>query len=99
MNPLLRQRYSAKCNMHRANFICRAPQAQQVALVGDFNDWDPSAHPMIRQPDGQWAAGLELNHGYHQYLFLVDGAPVLDPNASGKTRNEHNEPVSLVAVS
>jgi len=54
---------------------------------------------MIRKPDGRWMASLELSHGYHQYLFVVDDKPVLDPNAAGKARNERNEPVSLVAIS
>ena len=54
---------------------------------------------MARQPDGQWMVSLELTHGFHEYLFLVDGKPVLDPNATGKARNERYEYVSLVAVS
>jgi 1,4-alpha-glucan branching enzyme len=91
--------YSAKCNLHHADFFCVAPQAQEVSLMGDFNDWDPNATPMIRQPDGRWMASLEVSHGYHQYVFLVDGKRVLDPNASGKVRDKHDEPVSLLAVS
>lgn len=92
-------RYSPKRNLHRANFFCLAPQARQVSLLGDFNHWNPAAAPMRRMPDGRWMASLELPHGYHQYLYLVDGQPVLDPDATGKARNERNEPVSLVAVS
>jgi len=91
--------YSAKRNLHRTNFFCDAPQAAQVSLVGDFNDWDPNATPMVRQPDGRWTASLEVTHGSHGYVFLVDGEVVLDPNATGKTRNLRNQPVSLLAVS
>ena len=91
--------YSAKRNLHHANFFCLAPKARQVSLIGDFNDWNPRATPMTRQPDGRWLASVEMSHGYHQYLFLVDGERVLDPNAAGKARNEHNEPVSLRAIS
>ncbi len=98
MIPLVCQP-SAKRNLHHVTFICRAPQAREVSLVGDFNDWVPAANPMVRQPDGRWAASLEISHGYHEYLFLVNGQPTLDPNASGKTRNALNEPVSLLAVS
>ena len=54
---------------------------------------------MGQMPDGRWFASIELPHGHHQYVFLVDGKPVLDPKALGKTRNELDEPVSLVAVS
>ena len=92
-------RYSAKRNLHHANLFCVAPEARNVTLVGDFNDWDPTATPLRRMPDGRWMASLELPHGYHHYLFLVDGRPVLDPNALGKARNARNEPVSLIALS
>ena len=92
-------RYSARRNLHRANFFCHAPEAKQVSLIGDFNNWEPNATPMVRQPDGRWMASLDLSHGYHEYVFLVDGTPVLDPHASGKARNSRNEPISLLAVS
>jgi 1,4-alpha-glucan branching enzyme len=81
------------------NFICIAPQAKQVSLVGDFNGWNPEANPMQRRPDGAWMTTVELKHGHHRYLFLVDGQPQLDPRAQGVARNEKNERVSLVSVS
>jgi len=81
--------------------MCSAPQAKSVSLVGDFNDWQPVAHPMQRMPDGCWTARLELRHGSHRYLFLVDGKPVLDPRAQGVARkpNEQYEAASLLVVS
>jgi 1,4-alpha-glucan branching enzyme len=91
--------YSAKRNLHHADFFCHAPEAEQVSIVGDFNNWNPNATPMLRQPDGQWMASLELRHGYHHYAFLVDCKRVLDPNAAGIARDSHNQPVSLVAIS
>jgi len=92
-------RFTAKRNLHSVHFFCDAPEAEQVSLIGEFNYWNPAATPMARQPDGRWMATLELAHGYHEYVFLVDGKPVLDPNATGKTRNVLNQPVSLLAVS
>ena len=91
--------YSGKRNLHHADFFCHAPEAKQVSIVGDFNNWNPNATPMLRQPDGQWMASLELRHGYHHYAFLVDGKRVLDPNAAGITRDSQSQPVSLVAIS
>ena len=85
--------------LHLVDFFCRAPQAKSVSLVGDFNGWQPTAHPMTWMPDGGWVIRLELPHGHHQYLFLVDGKPTLDPNAMGKVHNERNETVSLIAIS
>jgi 1,4-alpha-glucan branching enzyme len=92
-------RYSAKRNLHRVSFFCPAPEAKQVSIIGDFNDWNPNANPMVRQPDGKWLASLELTHGYHQYVFLADGQRVLDPMAIGRTGDSQNQTVSLVAVS
>jgi 1,4-alpha-glucan branching enzyme len=85
--------------LHLVNFFCHAPQAKSVSLVGDFNGWQPNGHLMTRMPDGGWTIRLELPHGHHQYLFLVDGKPTLDPNAMGKVRNDRNDTVSLIAIS
>jgi 1,4-alpha-glucan branching enzyme len=90
---------SARRTLHQVNFFCRAPQAHSVSLIGDFNGWQPAAHPMTRMPDGGWSIRMELPHGHHQYVFLVDGVPTLDPNAMGKVHNERKETVSLVAIS
>lgn len=81
------------------NFMCVAPQAQSVCLVGDFNGWNELANPLRRMPDGAWMATVELPHGHHRYVFLVDKQPHLDPRAQGVARNDKNERVSLIAVS
>lgn len=92
-------RYSASRNVRVINFFCTAAEAKCVSVIGDFNQWNPTADPMQRQPDGRWLGRVQLHHGHHHYLFLVDGERRLDPNAGGIARNEHNERVSLIAVS
>ncbi len=92
-------RYSAKKMAKPINFIFYAPDARSVSLVGDFNDWNPAAHPMERQPDGAWLIQIPMNHGHHHYQFVVDGKPTLDPRAQGTVCDETNERVSLLAVS
>jgi len=89
--------YSAHNSHKPVNFYCAAPSAKTVELAGDFNDWHP--FPMERSLDGWWLAQVELCHGHHQYHFLVDGKPMLDPHAMGVVRDEHGEKVSLMAVS
>lgn len=85
--------------MRAVNFICQAPQAAAVSLVGDFNDWNPASHPMKQMPDRSWLLTVELKHGHHRYAFLVDGVLTVDPRGQGITRNDKNERVSLVPVS
>ncbi len=97
--PNLKNRYSAKKMAKPINFVCLAPEARRVTLIGDFNDWDPNAFPMRKQPDGNWSLQIPLNHGHHHYQFLIDGKPTLDPRAQGVGRNESDQKVSIVAVS
>lgn len=85
--------------LRAVNFICNAPQAKAVALVGDFNQWNPNANPMNQMPDRAWMLTLELKHGHHRYAFLVDGVLTLDPKAQGIARNDQGERVSLIPVS
>ena len=92
-------RYGGAKPMRAISFICNVPQAQSVSLVGDFNDWNPAAHPMKRMPDGAWLLTVELKHGHHRYAFLVDGNLSLDPLAQGITRSDQGERVSLLPVS
>jgi len=92
-------RYGAQQTLRAVSFICNAPQAQAVSLVGDFNQWNAATHPMKQQPDKAWFLAVELKHGHHRYAFLVDGQLTLDPKAQGITRNDKNERVSLIPVS
>lgn len=99
-HPLAHLRpHPSRKTLHGVNFICHAPQALAVALVGDFNGWNPTAHPMHRMPDRSWLIHVELRHGHHRYAFLVDGHLTLDPRAQGITRNDQGERVSLIPVS
>lgn len=88
-----------KKTLRPITFICNAPQAHAVSLVGDFNAWNPASHPMKQMPDKAWLLNVELYHGHHRYAFLVDGNLTLDPRAQGITRNDKGERVSLVPVS
>ena len=93
MNPIYRK------NLRAINFVCHATQARSVSLVGDFNQWNPAAHPMTQMPDRSWLLQVELKHGHHRYAFSVDGVLTLDPRAQGITRDDKGERVSLIPVS
>lgn len=92
-------RYGAAPTLRTVNFVCHAPYAHSVSVVGDFNEWNPSANPMKQMPDKAWMTSVALKHGHHRYAFLVDGRLALDPRAQGITRNDNGERVSLVPVS
>lgn len=48
--------------------------ARSVHLVGDFNDWNPTADPMADENgDGEWSLFYPLAPGRYDYKFVVDG--------------------------
>jgi hypothetical protein len=64
-------------------FMLVAPGVNRVALVGEFNDWDPLATPLVRVGrDGPWVATVALPPGRHVYGFMIDGSRWMpDPHA------------------
>ena len=91
--------YNGKAFTKPVNFFCSATAAKAVHIAGDFNEWNPTSHPMQRSPDGNWVVQVQLTNGHHRYWFLVDGVPALDPLAKGIGRNDKNERVSLISLS
>jgi hypothetical protein len=58
-----------------------SPQAQRVAVAGDFNKWKTDVHEM-KKTDGNWSIDLKLKPGIYSYSFVVDGKSwVPDPGA------------------
>lgn len=100
LNSLLSpSRYSARRMAKPVTFFYHSLEAKAVFVTSDFNQWHPASHPMMPQPCGGWLIQIPLHHGHHRYLFLVDGKPTLDPNATGTVRGPQSEKVSLLSVS
>lgn len=48
--------------------------AKEVAVLGEFNAWDPSEATMRKLKDGSFTKTLELEAGReYQFRYLVDG--------------------------
>jgi len=69
-------------------------------LVGDFNDWDETAHPMQRADDGTWSLTLELEPGREfQYRYRTEvGVWHNDPAADAYTPNPYGSDNSIVST-
>jgi 1,4-alpha-glucan branching enzyme len=70
----------------RVTFSLEANNANEVILMGDFNNWDPKMHPMKRDKNGIWDRTLMIPPGQYEYKFLADGQWIEDP------RNDQNCP-------
>ena len=79
-------------------FEIDAPGAHRVALVGDFNAWDASAHPMTASA-GRWELSVPLTPGRYTYAFIVDGDNWrADPTASLASADDFSRPSSVVVI-
>jgi len=64
-----------------------APDAEQVAVVGDWNEWSADADILRdRDGDGVWEIRIKVPRGQeYQYQFLIDDQQwIPDPNAAIK---------------
>lgn len=69
-------------NVASVRFEYHAPGAHQVALAGDFSQWQARV-PLRKKADGTWVAELPLAPGHYEYVFVVDGQRwVADPHAA-----------------
>ncbi len=48
-----------------------APHARRVSVIGSFNDWDGTRHPMRAEENGNWYASVAEAHVGDQYRFLL----------------------------
>ena len=49
------------------------PQAKQVWLAGDFNNWRNHELSMKKSSDGYWVARLKLPPGAYRFRYRADG--------------------------
>ncbi|UCG53767.1 MAG: glycogen-binding domain-containing protein [Candidatus Latescibacterota bacterium] len=60
-------------------FSLEAPGAENVYLVGDFNNWNPT-YEKLDKTDGRFERYLYLLPGTYRYKFVVDGNWIVDPD-------------------
>ncbi len=89
---------AAKPSKKKAAFKLRAPEASQVFVVGCFNEWNPTATPLMQEEEGTWTCALMLEPGEHEYRFVVDGAWWDDPAALERRPNEFGSENCIIIV-
>jgi 1,4-alpha-glucan branching enzyme len=50
-----------------------SPNARAVSVVGDFNNWQVGAWPLVCVRAGWWHGMLHLPPGRHYYRFWIEG--------------------------
>ena len=78
----------AKSIQGKIKFELSAPEAKEVSLVGNFNQWNSQANPMKKDKKGIWKVALSLKPGRYEYRFIADGNWKNDPSCSFRVANE-----------
>jgi len=81
-----------------AIFRSRFPEATEIQIAGDFNDWMPHTTPMRRLPDGDFEVRLKLPKGKYRYRLVVDGRWSHDVFNPAIETNEYGELNSVVEI-
>jgi 1,4-alpha-glucan branching enzyme len=76
----------------------KKPDAKQVYVAGDFNQWNPSNTKMTKTQDGSWRAKLTLSPGHYQYKFVADGTWIEDSGSKQKIPNPFGSVNNVVVV-
>jgi len=63
----------------QVEFAYHGKAGQQVAIVGNFNQWDPFAHFLEESHPGEYHLRLTLPAGTVLYKFVVGTRSILDP--------------------
>lgn len=79
-------------------FRSHNPDAAEVQLAGDFNDWMPHTTPMRRLSAGDFEARLRLPRGRYRYRLVIDGRWSHDQHNPIVETNEYGELNSIAEV-
>jgi 1,4-alpha-glucan branching enzyme len=83
----------------RVNLSLMKPDAKKVCVAGSFNEWKPDRTPLKPAGNGRWIGDLTIDPGKYEYLFVVDGQWLPDPNAKESVQNPFGGRNSVLVVS
>ena len=72
------------------------PGAQSVAIAGSFNSWQPEQTKTTG--NGGWVKELTIAPGRYEYMFVVDGQWMADPNAKEFAPNPFGGQNSVLVI-
>jgi hypothetical protein len=84
--------------INKANFTVFAPEAKEVYLVGEFNDWKIDPASRMEKENGTWRKNVSITPGSYRYRFVIDGIWTEDPANPQKAQNPYGQMDSLVEV-
>jgi len=83
----------------KTSFTVELPDAQNVVLVGDFNEWNSNATPMKKsRKSGVWKADVQLTSGEYEFRYLVNESQWLNDEQAPTVQNTFGSENSVAKV-
>lgn len=95
MNEILKEELP---KLNEIVFSVFAPQAKEVFLAADFNNWRLDASSRMENNQGTWTKRLNLSKGRYYYRFVIDGEWIDDPKNPSREMNPFGQMNSLMEV-
>ena len=80
----------------KVTFTFNSDHAEEVFLMGDFNEWKPDTRPMDYVGNNTWQKSVMLSPGKHEYKFVVDGQWIEDANNEQSCPNRFGTRNSII---
>ncbi len=100
----IKKQYLKKKGICKVTFTVPASKgngAQKVHVVGEFNEWSPSATPMKKSKNGIFKISMDLEEGReYQFRYLFDDRhwdndPQADKSADTPYADAHNSVIVI----
>lgn len=74
----------------KVTFTVPAEEAENVAVVGDFNNWNPQGSLLKKLKNGTFKGTFDLpQENSYEFKYLIDGAYVNEAEADGYQWNDY----------
>jgi 1,4-alpha-glucan branching enzyme len=76
------------------------PDQPRISVVGDFNNWEPTATPLVKRANNTRSASVILDPGKHYSFryYAADGTWFDEEHADGYAPNEHGTQNCLIVT-
>ena len=95
MNEILKETLP---KLNKITLTVKAPDAKEVYLAGEFNNWKLDENSRMEQNNGSWSKSINLDNGKYRYRFVIDGNWSEDPVNPLKQVNPYGTMDSLLEV-
>jgi len=98
MEEILTQELPKLSKLTEVVFSVFAPEAKEVYVSGDFNEWKLDNSSRMVNHDGTWSRKVNLDSGRYHYRFVIDGRWIEDFNNPKREVNPFGQLNSFLEI-